>query len=224
MLDYSNDFSVFIHKMNISMDIEQEKKQIYTFEEYLAFEEAAEVKHEYHNGYLEAMAGGTGEHSILCNNIGSELHTELKKSGKKCITFNSDMKTWIPVCKKSLYPDALVVCGEPKYTDENRTVLENPMLIIEVLSKSSRFYDKGEKFECYRSLPSFREYMIVYQTIPRVETWYKEEEELWRIKSATGLDKTIYLHTLDATIALKDIYLNIDNLNFDEEIVINQVY
>lgn len=202
----------------------QENKQFYTFEEYLALEDLAEVKHEYHNGYLEAMAGGTGEHSILCNNVGSEVNLAIRKSGKKCITFNSDMKTWIPTCKKGLYPDASVVCGQPKYANENRTVLENPMLIIEVLSKSTCFYDKGEKFECYRSLPSFKEYVIVYQTIPRVETWYKEDKDLWRIKSAMGLDKTIYLHTIDTTLTLKDIYTNIDNLTFEEEIVINQVY
>lgn len=123
-----------------------------------------------------------------------------------------------------MFPDASVVYGAPKYTTDRQTVLENPMLIIEVLSESTKEKDKGEKFECYRSLPSFKEYVLVYQTIPRIETWYKEAENLWRISSAHGLEESIYLHTLDLTIALKDVYMNIDNLNLDKEVVITRVY
>ena len=134
------------------------------------------------------------------------------------------MNVWIPKCKRGLFPDASVVCGQPKYTTEWQTVLENPMLIIEVLSESTKTKDKGEKFECYRSLESFKEYVLVYQTIPRVETWYKEAADLWRISSAHGLDKSIYLHSSDLTISLKDVYTNINNLNFDENVVITQTY
>ena len=140
------------------------------------------------------------------------------------MTFNSDMNVWIPKCQKGLFSDVSVVCGQPKYTTERQTVLENPMLIIEVLSERTKAKDRGEKFDCYRSLPSFKEYVLVYQTIPRIETWYKEEEDLWRIASAQDLEKSIYLHTLDFTIALSDIYTNIENLNVDTNMVVTQVY
>lgn len=204
--------------------MDYQKDRYYTFEEYLELTEVAEEKYEYHNGYLVEMAGGTGNHSILCNNIGTELNLGIRQSKAKCVTFNSDRNVWIPKCKRGLFPDASVVCEQPKYTTERQTVLENPMLIIEVLSESTKDKDKGEKFECYRSLPSFKEYVLVYQTIPRVETWHKEAADLWRIASAHGLDKSIYLHSLDLTIALKDIYTNIDNLNLDKEVVVTQVY
>jgi Uma2 family endonuclease len=202
----------------------QKTDRYYTFEEYQTILEDAEHKYEYHSGFLEMMAGGTGNHSLLCNNIGTELHLGIRQSKINCRTFNSDMNVWIPKCQKGLFPDASVVCGQPKYTTDRQTVLENPMIIIEVLSESTKMKDKGEKFECYRSLPSFKEYVLVYQTIPRVETWYKEAADLWRISSAHGLDKSIYLHTLDLTIALKDIYTNIENLNLDKEVVVTQVY
>jgi Uma2 family endonuclease len=205
-------------------NINQKTNGNYTFEEYLKLMEDAEEKHEYDNGYLVKIADKNSFHSILCVNIGTELNLGIRQSKAKCVTFNSDMNVWIPKCNRGLFPDTSVVCGEPKYTTERQTILENPMLIIEVLSESTKAKDKGEKFECYRSLPSFKEYVLVYQTIPRIETWYKEEADLWRISSAHGLDKSIYLHSLDLTINLKDVYTNIDNLNLDKEVVITQVY
>jgi Uma2 family endonuclease len=204
-------------------NINQKTNGNYTFEEYLELMEVSEEKYEYENGLLVEMAGGTGNHSMISTNVLAELHFHAKKTGK-CRTFNGDMNVWIPKCNRGLFPDTSVVCGEPKYTTERQTILENPMLIIEVLSESTKAKDKGEKFECYRSLPSFKEYVLVYQTIPRIETWYKEEADLWRISSAHGLDKSIYLHSLDLTINLKDVYTNIDNLNLDKEVVITQVY
>ena len=205
----------------------QKTDRYYTFEEYQTILEDAEHKYEYYNGSLEMMAGGTGNHNLIGTNILVELHFHTKKKGN-CKTFNSDMNVWIPKCQKGLFLDASVVCGQPKYTTDRQTdrqtVLENPMLIIEVLSESTKEKDKGEKFECYRSLPSFKEYVLVYQTIPRIEIWYKEAENLWRISSAHGLEESIYLHTLDLTISLNDVYLNIENLNLDKEVVVTKVY
>jgi Uma2 family endonuclease len=202
--------------------MDYQKDRYYTFEEYLELTEVAEEKYEYHDGDLIEMIDRTGNHSIVTTNISAEINLKTRKT--KCVAFNSDMNVWIPKCKRGLFPDASVVCGQPKYTTERQTVLENPMLIIEVLSESTKTKDKGEKFECYRSLESFKEYVLVYQTIPRVETWYKEAADLWRISSAHGLDKSIYLHSLDLTISLKDVYTNINNLNFDENVVITQTY
>ena len=203
---------------------DQQTERYYTFEEYLALEEVAEVKHEYHSGKVIAMAGGTGNHSILCNSIGTEIDFALKKSKKNCTTFNSDMKVRINKFNKSVYPDAAIVCGKPTYSNSKKTVLENPMLIIEVLSESTKSYDKADKFSFYRSIPSFREYMIIYQSIPKIETWYKEEENLWRIGSAVGLDKSIYLHSIDATLELADIYAKAEDLILDVDLALDQVF
>lgn len=203
---------------------QQPTERYYTFEEYLAFEEVAEAKHEYHGGKVIAMAGGTGNHSILCNSIGTEIDFALRKSKKNCTTFNSDMKVKIQKFNKSVYPDASVVCGKSIYSNNKKTVLENPMLIIEVLSESTKSYDKSDKFSFYRSLPSFKEYMIIYQSIPKIETWYKEEENLWRIGSAVGLDKSIYLHSIDATLLLSDIYAKAEDLILDDNVALDEIF
>lgn len=177
-----------------------------TFEEYLAFEENASERHEYHNGQIFAMAGGTGDHSLIAGSINTALDNVIDKEGKNCVVFNSDMKVRVEKYNKGVYPDLTAVCGKIEYYNEKCTVLENPILFIEVLSESTKEYDKSEKFEMYRSIPSFREYMVVYQSIPRVQTWYKETNELWRISSAQGLDQSIQLHSIGCSLALSDIY------------------
>jgi Uma2 family endonuclease len=189
-----------------------DENKYYTLEEYLAFEELAEEKHEYHAGRLFAMAGGTGNHGLISNSIGTALDNAIDKKGKSCFVFSSDMKVRVEHFDKAIYPDVTVTCDKPKYENKNKTILSNPILLIEVLSKSTKDYDIGKKFEMYRSIPTFKEYMIVYQTVAKVQTWYKEEEDLWRIATVQGLESDIYLHSIDATISLKDIYKRIDDL------------
>jgi|AntRauTorckE5430_2_1112549.scaffolds.fasta_scaffold22092_2 Uma2 family endonuclease len=189
-----------------------DENKYYTLDEYLAFEELAEEKYEYHAGRLFAMAGGTGNHGLISNSIGTALDIAIDKKGKNCSVFSSDVKVRIERFDKAIYPDASVICGTPEYTNKNQTLLVNPILLIEVLSKSTKDYDIGKKFEMYRSIPSFKEYMIVYQTVAKVQTWYKEAENLWRIANVQGLENEIYLHSIDCTIALKDIYKRIQDL------------
>ncbi|MEM8524828.1 MAG: Uma2 family endonuclease [Bacteroidota bacterium] len=198
-------------------------KKYYSFEEYLALEEIATEKHEYHNGEIIEMAGGTGDHSNIANRTATALNNAIDEAEKNCIVFNSDLKVRIEKHNKAIYPDLSVVCGDIEYFNESETVLSNPILLIEVLSKSSKDYDKGGKFELYRSIPSFQEYMIIYQTIPKVQTWYKESEELWRLGNAEGLDQSITLHSIGCTIKLADIYKGARNLK-DIPRDINSVY
>ena len=191
-------------------EIDVQKK--YSLEEYFKLEESSEQKYEFHDGTLVGMAGGTGEHSSIINRIGTALNNELDKGEKDCTVYTSDLKVKIASNNKRLYPDLSLTCGEAIYEDDRRTVLTNPILLIEVLSLSTKEYDKAGKFELYRSIPSFQEYMIVYQTVPKVQTWFKEAKDLWRIGNAEGMDSTITLHSIDCTIALKDIYRRIKNL------------
>lgn len=189
-----------------------DENKYYTLEEYLTFEELAEEKHEYHGGRIFAMAGGTGNHGLISNRITTALNNAIDKKEKNCFVFNAGLKVRIERFDKAVYPDASVTCGTPEYTNKNKTLLANPILLIEVLSKSTKDYDIGKKFEMYRSLPSFQEYMIVYQTVAKVQTWYKEADNLWRIVNVQGLESEIYLHSIDCTIALKDIYKRVQDL------------
>ncbi len=193
--------------------IEKIEDKKYTLEEYLALEELAEYKSEFWDGTIVAMAGGKPNHNKIANSVGRVVENELDKKNKNCSTFNSDQKVYIPKFNHGVYPDCMVICGDEELHEKSTAMVTNPSLIFEVLSKSTKDYDKSEKFEGYRSLPSFREYVIVWQTIPKIQSWYKEAEDLWRISSAFGLDKTIHLYSIDCTIALKDIYRRVSNLS-----------
>lgn len=194
------------------------QKDYYTIQEYLELEAVAEEKSEYHNGLIITMAGGTKSHNKLCNSIGTVLDNAIDAKGKDCVVFNADMKVKIEKYNRFLYPDASVICDdEAEESDDSETILTNPILIIEVLSKSSNNYDRGKKFEYYRSIPSFKEYMIIYQTIPKVQTWYKEAEDLWRIGNYEGLETMVKLHSIGVEIAMRDIYKRIKD--FPENII-----
>lgn len=186
--------------------------QKYTFQEYLGLEAKAAYKSEFWDGTIVALAGGTPNHSKIANSIGTAIDNELDKKNKNYTTYNSDLKVFIPAFNRGVYPDCMVLCGEEDLHENSKAVITNPSLIIEVLSASTKEYDSNGKFEGYRSIPSFKEYVLVWQTIPKVQAWYKEAPDLWRISSAFGLDKTIKLHSLDCEIALSAIYKRVKNL------------
>jgi len=147
------------------------KKKYYTHEEYLALEEKAEYKSEYHDGEIVplfreivdgqvvAMAGGSPIHSEISLSIEAELRAALK--GTPCKAYNSDLKIRVKKVKRSFYPDVTVVCGEPEYYDENENIITNPTVIVEVLSPSTSGYDRLDKFFFYRQAESLQEYVLV---------------------------------------------------------------
>ena len=194
------------------MQLKKLAKQQYTFKEYLALEENAAYKSEYWDGIIIAMAGRTPNHNKISNSIGTAIDIELDKKNKDCTVYSSDQKVFIPDFNRSIYPDCMVLCGEEELHDESNAVIVNPSLIIEVLSKSTKEFDSNEKFEGYRSISSFKEYVLIWQTIPKVQSWYKEHNGLWRISSVFGLDKRIMLYSINCEIALKDIYKRVKDL------------
>ena len=200
--------------MSTAKKLEEQK---YTFEEYLELEEKAEYKNEFWDGEIVAMAGATPAHNKITSSLIAALDQAIDKKGKDCSIYNSDQKIYLPTDNKVVYPDCMVMCKEEEYHDKSEIIITNPSLIIEVLSKSTQNYDKGAKFESYRSIPSFKEYVLVWQSIPKVQSWYKQEENLWRISSVFGLDKSITLYSIDCEITLKDIYKRVKNLG-DQEI------
>jgi len=180
----------------------------YTLAEYRCLEETAEERHEYHNGTLTAMTGGTFEHSAISLNIASALKTLLKKTSfKPC---NSDLRIWLPAAQKGVYPDVLVIDGQPEFSAGRRDEILNPKLIVEVLSRSTEAYDRGDKFKYYRTIPTFTEYLLVNQYQPWVERYSKTESGDWLLQSYEDLTAAIALNTGNAILTLADIYEDIE--------------
>ena len=179
-------------------------KHKYTVKEYFDFLAKSEERYDYHDGEIRMMAGGTGSHSKIKGDAFTYLTFAAR--GGRCQPFDSDMAVSIPKWRSYVFPDISFVCGEEKYEDEGERRLVNPSLLIEVISESSGDYDRGEKFQKYRSLDSFREYMLIDSRRYAVECWYKEDEKIWRMDSSFTRDGSIYLHTLDVKLPLEEIY------------------
>ena len=142
------------------MTVALEKKH-YSFEEYLVLEETADDKHEYQDGEIVQMTGGTTDHNKIALNFASNLKFALKR--KQYDIFIGDVKLWIPTYRQGTYPDVMLIKGESLYYGNGKTTVINPSLIVEVLSKSTQNYDQGDKFFYYRSIPQFEEYILVSQ-------------------------------------------------------------
>jgi Uma2 family endonuclease len=184
------------------------QEKLMTYEEYLDFEEKSEVKHEFANGKLIEMSGASFNHNFICSQLIKLLGLAFDKNEMDCYPLTSDQIVQIPSVGKSVYSDVAVVCGNPEFVAGNTRVITNPLLILEVLSKSTEKYDRTLKFDNYRTLPSLREYVLVSQDEPLVEAFYLHdpENDLWKISRAHGLDAPILLRSIDCTLALKDVY------------------
>lgn len=185
----------------------------YSIAEYLELEYQANIKSEYECGQIVAMSGGTLNHGIIGNNINTELNNGLRNNASECIAINGDVRIWIDNAESFVYPDSMVICGEIETYEGDKNSVINPVLIVEVLSKSTESYDRGDKFHKYCSLPSFREYVLIDQNKPVIDGLYKEDSSYWKMVTTIGIEKSIYLNTLDFSIKLVDIYRNARNLN-----------
>lgn len=178
----------------------------YTQEEFLALEEISNEKHEFFQGEIFAMMGGTFQHARISGNIFAALHIKLR--GKSCQPTNSDMCISTPSGLLT-YPDISVFCGKPELSD-NQRVLLNPVLLVEVLSPSTRHYDQIDKFALYRSIITFSDYLLVDSEKIYVEHFRKIENNEWILHEYTNLAEHIYFNTIREFLALQEIYENID--------------
>jgi Uma2 family endonuclease len=202
-------FCIKMHSKMVSTvekTIHRKSEKIYTLLEYLEREERSVNKHEYHNGKIIPMAGGKFKHNAIASNTMAALKYIVKPLPKNFWVINSDQKIYIESFDRSVYPDALVVCEEPQYWENREDLIVNPLLIVEVLSKSTRSFDKGTKFMLYETLPSFREYILIEQKKPLVESWFRENANNWNKINESALDKSILLRSLGVSIPLADIY------------------
>lgn len=181
-----------------------------TPEEYLELEEQAEFKNEYLDGEIVPMAGATANHNILTGKFHARILLALEDLNYA--VFMSDMRLWIPSYRRYTYPDVMMVDGEPIFTDEKQTAIINPCLIVEILSRSTKDYDKTDKFKKYRSIASFREYVLISQTSYNVEQYTKQEDGRWLLTEYLEEDSILKLESVNFEIALKDLYkrVNVD--------------
>lgn len=160
-------------------------------EEYLAFERAATEKHEYYQGEIFARCGASKEHNEIFSNFLGDIAHKLK--GKACKAYGSDFRVHIPKNTLYTYPDIIIVCGKPELTDDKFDNLVNPAVIIELLYKSTRNYDKGEKFTLYRDIDSLKEYILVDTEKVYVEKHIRNADNSWQLTDTDRLKSHLLL-------------------------------
>ena len=179
-------------------------KTEYTREEYLAIEDRADYKSEYHQGEIFAMAGGSRNHSVICVNVIRRLSEAV--DDKDCIVFDGNMKLDIREADAILYPDSMVVCGDVEFYQNRTDAVGNPALIVEVISPSTESFDRGKKFQLYRLIPSFREYLLISQDSPTVERFFKQAENRWLYSVSNGVDGSVTVQSVGGELSLNHIY------------------
>jgi Uma2 family endonuclease len=174
-----------------------------TVEEYLAMERAGDAQHEYIDGQIYLMTGGTGNHSMIAVGAASNLFAQLDDNRGRVFQSNMPVKIRTGVYT---YPDISVVCGAPLYEDEVRDTLLNPTVIIEVLSPSTEKYDRGDKFHFYTSLETVQEYLLIAQHTHCIEQYVRQPDGKWLYAKAVGEDAVIELPSINGTLRLATVY------------------
>lgn len=186
-------------------------KQRLTPEEYFALDDQAEFKSEYRDGEMIAMAGGEPAHSAIGVNVTTAFKIALR--GKPCQVFNSDLR--VQVGTVYTYPDATIVCGEQQYGGPGLKTLQNPTIVVEVLSPSTEAYDRGEKFARFRRIEALTDYLLVAQDRARIEHYARQSGGLWLLAEAAGLDAAITIGSVNCELCLADVY---DQITFDDSV------
>jgi len=181
-------------------------QKTWTVDEYLAFERSSAEKHEFFQGEIFAMAGASREHNLIVSNINAELRNLLRKRPYE--VYPSDMRIMIPATGLYTYPDVSVVCGGPLFDDDQNDTLLNPQVIFEVLSENTERYDRGKKFENYRSIPSLAEYVLVSQDAILVEHYARQPDGAWLLREFRQGSK-LALAAIGCEIAVDEIYLKV---------------
>ena len=186
------------------------EQRYYTPEEYLELEEVAEYKSEYINGQIIPMAGGSTNHNRIAGNFYAALNFAFKQQNSE--VFMGDIRLWIPQKRIYTYPDVMIVAGEPEYFNNRTDTILNPQVIVEVLSKSTKGYDREDKFEAYRTIPTFQEYVLISQTRMYIEQFSKIGNKRWTLSQYDDEDEAIALASVPFQIPLLDLY---NKVNFE---------
>lgn len=202
--------------------LKRDKNHLYKVEEYLKIDRASQERYEYYDGEIRLMAGESDWHGIISVNLTSELHFQLKK--KNCQVRSKDAKVksgGFKLDTKSKrgvfsYPDLVVVCGKVEYHDENKDIILNPKVIIEVLSDSTEYFDRHKKFTRYRMFnQTLTDYILVSQDLPEVEHYIRQTDESWKVYNYLGLDEVFTIESIECTLNLLEIY---DRIEFPKKV------
>jgi len=183
-------------------------KKFLTAQEYLELEESAEYKSEYYQGEIFAMAGGSSNHNRIALNLASHLNIGLMDT--KCQAFISDLRIWIASEDFFTYPDIFIVCNKIEYYPKRTDIILNPLIIIEVLSRSTEAYDRGKKFQFYRSIPSFQEYILIDQYSVHIDQFYLDAQGEWSFRDFNDIKDILKFSKINFEIPLEKIYHLVD--------------
>lgn len=192
----------------------QTPKKYYTPEEYLQLEEMAEFKNEYRNGQIVPMTGGTTNHNEISLNFCTNFKSTMR--GKNYKIYMGDVKLWIPRYRIYTYPDIMVIQGEPIYEGAGTTKVTNPLMIVEVLSSSTKNYDRTDKFRFYRSIPELKEYIMIDQYEYFIEQFTKNSEGQWVLTEYESAEDILFLEQIDFQISFSELYAGV-NFGIGEE-------
>jgi Uma2 family endonuclease len=179
-------------------------KKLLSADEYIEFERASEQKHEYFQGEIFAMAGAGINHNIIFSNFFGQLSSRLK--GNQCRPFGSDMRIYIPENSLFTYPDISVICGEITSSEKYENSFLLPSVIIEILSPSTKNYDRGDKFKLYRDIPTLKEYILIDSEAVGIEAFRINEHDHWELEEYKNVSGLLILHTVNLSFPLSEIY------------------
>src|SRR5580700_4352347 len=192
--------------LNLSMAVPAIKYT--TPQEYLALERASKEKHEYFAGKVLAMAGASLAHNDIVANLIREIGLLLKD--RPCRILPSDIRVSIPSKESYMYPDAVIVCGQPEMEDDKFDTLKNPVVIFEILSPSTEDHDRGKKFFFYRQIPSFSEYILIDTTRPFVELSRRQDDGSWIFGVMSDPEGLMPITAIKSKIPMEEIYRNVE--------------
>lgn len=182
----------------------------YTLEQYLKKEAKSIHKHEFIDGQIIKMPYAKGPHNIISVNMMTQMTVHLENLEKNYIVFPSDQLVYFPSLDAGVYADALAVCEKPLYWDDNQLLLINPIIVVEVLSKSTSKYDRAGKFDKYKTLESFREYVLIRQDECYAEVWFRESPGRWQETIITDITAKIPLQSVGISISMERVYRNVE--------------
>jgi Uma2 family endonuclease len=178
-----------------------------SIDEYLAMERRSQIKHEYFAGEIFAMAGASYVHTTIVGNVSRELGNSLRESDCNVLSSDQRVRTGSTLYT---YPDVVLVCGKPEFDDQERDTLTNPVVIVEVLSRSTEGYDRGQKFLQYRSISSLREYVLVSQRQMLVEHYLRQPGGQWVLTTYNSPEHLVVFPTVNVSIPISNLYLKVE--------------
>ncbi|MCP4340348.1 MAG: Uma2 family endonuclease [Desulfobulbaceae bacterium] len=177
-------------------------------EDYLEMERKAEYKSEYFDGEIFAMSGASRKHNLITGNVLAAIHRQIRN--RNCEAYASDMRVKLSPTGLYTYPDVVIVCGEPLFDDDYLDTLLNPAVIVEVLSKSTEHYDRGKKFENYRTLGSLSDYLLIAQNRVGVEHYFRQSHNQWLFSEYKDMQETISIDSVKCELAIKEVYEKVE--------------